>query len=218
MVLEAATPATGRVAARKRSYTDDTRPILLVGCRSPEHLQNPRFGLTSSNPSKKTTCRTQTSFFSTLRGSRKKVWWNCATIYVIPARWAFFGRGEKSLKEKMVDQFVNAVQSRGLRLAGSRTILTTSDDTVCHALEYAFEALFVVKSTRHAMVVAANGASANRETAAVSTAGSGTQVPRLGKSIIPSTERLVGQRVVDPWAKHEQTLVALGESAWTVDR
>ena len=68
------------------------------------------------------------------------------------------------------------------------------------------------------MVVAANGASANRATAAVSTAGSGTRVPRLGKSIIPSTERLVGQRVVDPWAKHEQTLVALGESAWTVDR
>ena len=68
------------------------------------------------------------------------------------------------------------------------------------------------------MVVAANGANANRATAAVSTAGSGTQVPRLGKSIIPSTEHLVGRRVVDPWAKHEQTLVALGESAWTVDR
>ena len=110
-----------------------------------------------------------------------------------------------------MDQFVNAVQSRGLGLAGSRTILTTSDDTVCHALR--LEALFVVKSTRHAMVVAANGASANRATAAVSTAGSGTQVARLGKSIIPSTERLVGQRVVDPWAKHEKTLVALGESA-----
>ena len=106
---------------------------------------------------------------------------------------------------------MNAVQSRGLRLAGSRTILTTSDDTVCHALR--LEALFVVKSTRHAMVVAANGANANRATAAVSTAGSGTQVPRLGKSIIPSTEHLVGRRVVDPWAKHEQTLVALGESA-----
>ena len=51
--LEAATPATGRVAAKKRSYTDDTRPILLVGCRSPEHLRNPCFGLTSSPPSKK---------------------------------------------------------------------------------------------------------------------------------------------------------------------
>ena len=62
------------------------------------------------------------------------------------------------------------------------------------------------------MLVAANGASANRATAFVSTAGSGTQVPRLGKSIIPSTEPLVGQRVVDPWAKHEQTLVTLGES------
>ena len=78
---------------------------------------------------------------------------------------------------------------------------------------YALKLFFVVKSTRHAMVVAATGASANGATAAVSTAGSGTQVPRLGKSIIPSTERLVGQRVVDSWAKHEQTFAALGESA-----
>ena len=47
---------------------------------------------------------------------------------------------------------------------------------------------------------------------------SSSTVLLVGKSIIPSTERLVSQRVVDPWAKHEQTLVALGESAWTVDR
>ena len=106
---------------------------------------------------------------------------------------------------------MNAVQSRGLRLAGSRTILTTSDHTVCHALR--LEALFVVKSTRHAMVVTANCASANRENRCCQHRGFRYTGTRFGKSIIPSTERLVGQRVVDPWAKHEQTLVALGESA-----
>ena len=88
---------------------------------------------------------------------------------------AFAGRDEKSLEEELVDQFVNALQSRELRLGVSQSIPTTLDDAVCQALR--LEALFAVENTRHATAMAANDTSASGAAAAVCTAGSETEAP-----------------------------------------
>ena len=114
---------------------------------------------------------------------------------------AFVDRDVNSVEEELVDQFVNALASRDLRLGVSQIIPKTLDEAVCQGLR--LEALFTVENHRSASAMAVNNTTVppHEQTADVNIAGSDSPAPAWARDLFQRQNALL-ERVLESSRNH----------------